>query len=421
MPDGCHYIGPDTVPQRMTMTTPISRIQAVQELLDSTQASLPKALAPTEAIGMTAVADIEAGCNVPEHACSVRDGYAMAAKAIEKAGSMRPVRLPVNQCIRAESRNPEALGQGEAARVLTGGPVPPGADCVLAEEDVEIDGDEILVTTPIRPGWFVRAVGGEIESGTTITRAGDIITPQAAAVMTRTRLRTVDVHARPEACVMALGSELVKPGTPDDPAHFPADNLVLTQGLLEQSGALVRETDVLPDEKSQLVAFLSRPDLPEIVITTGGTGRSERDFSRSGALMSGFDILFDTVDMRPGRNMFAARRDNTLLFGLPGPPAAVFTCFHALILPVVRKLRGLPAPKAPIKARFTKGIDAKPGSEWLVQCELEIQGTTITATPLAGKEVPPMLGIAKAHGLAVIKGGDSVLPGDKTEIITTLF
>jgi len=230
----------------------------------------------------------------------------------------------------------------------------------------------------------------------------------------------VSVHARPEVCIMALGNELVKPGGPDDSARFPADNLVLTQGLLEQSGAAVREADVLPDEKSRLVGFLSRTDLPEIVITTGGTGRSERDFSRSGALMSGFDILFDSVDMRPGKNMFAAKRGDTLLFGLPGPPAAVFTCLHALILPTIHMLRGLPAPGTPVKARFTKGIDAKPGSEWLVQCELAIRGSTLIATPLAGKSVPPMLGMAKAQGLAVIKGGDSVLPGDEAEILTTL-
>ena len=402
------------------MPAPVSRRKALQLLMDSTAPLEAIVRAPGHAIGLVAALDIEAGCDVPETACSVRDGYTLRSADAAKAGSMRPVRLAVKQCIRAESTNPDPIGPGETARVLTGGTVPPGADCVLAEEDVEADGDDILVTSSVRQGWFIRPVGGEISAGTVITPRGRLITPQAAAVMTRTRLPHVSVHPRPKARLIALGSELADPEVPEA-ARFPADNLVLTSGLLEQSGAVVTATSVLPDNKARLVEVLSRTDLPDLVVTTGGTGNSERDFAHSGALMSGFDILFDTVDMRPGRNLFAARRGKTLLFGLPGPPAAVFTCFHALILPVVRKLRGLPAQDGPIKARFTQGLNARPGSEWLVQCELAVDGSQITATPLAGKAVPPMLGMGRAMGLAVIKGGTSMLPGDEAEILTTLF
>lgn len=403
------------------MPTPLSRKQALHELMTIAHPLAAVQTVPGEAVGMVAAEDIGAGCNVPEHACSVRDGYALRAADIMKAGSMRPVRLKVSQYIRAESRNPDPLLPGEAARVLTGGPMPLGADCVLAEEDVQADDDAILVTTPVREGWFIRAEGGEIAAGTVVAAQGRIITPQSAAVITRSRRQSVMAHPRPTASVMALGSELAIPGEADDPDHFPADNLVMAGGLLRQSGAVVAESDILPDDKAQLVGFLSRTDLPDLIVTTGGTGNSERDYARSGALMSGFDIIFDTVDMRPGRNMFTARRDNTLLFSLPGPPVAVFTCFHALILPVVRRLRGLPVPAEPVKARFSQGINARPGPEWLVQCELSVEGAQIIATPLAGKDVPPMLGVGKAQGLAVIRGGDAILPGDEAEILTTLF
>ncbi|BDQ34098.1 molybdopterin molybdotransferase MoeA [Pseudodesulfovibrio portus] len=402
------------------MPAPVSRIQALQLLLEAAAPHDATGCPAADSIGLVAARDIAAGCDVPETACSVRDGYALRADDVKKAGSMRPVRLAVKQCIRAESMDPDPIGPGEAARVLTGGTVPPGADCVLAEEDVEAANGDILVTATVRPGWFVRPVGGEIADGTVITHGGREITPQAAAVMTRTRLAHVPVHPRPTARILALGSELAAPGEADF-AHFPADNLVLTSGLFERAGATVTTTSVLPDEKARLVDTLSRTDLPDVVVTTGGTGNSERDFARSGALMSGFDILFDTVDMRPGRNVFAARRGRTLLFGLPGPPAAVFTCFHALILPVVRSLRGLPNPEEPVMARFTKGINVRPGSEWLVQCELVIDGSQLSASPLAGKEVPPMLGMGRATGLAVIQGGDTVRPGDEREILTTSY
>ncbi|WP_229590867.1 molybdopterin molybdotransferase MoeA [Pseudodesulfovibrio sediminis] len=401
------------------MTTPQTRTQAIQEILKHLTPLTGTATPPEEAEGRVAAENVTAACNVPEHACSVRDGYALKVSDIEKARSMKPVRLKVNQCIRAESRDPEPIQAGEAARVLTGGPVPPGADAVLAEEDIEQDGDTILVTTPVRSGWFVRAAGGEIAHGTTITPKGTVISPQAAAVMTRTRLTTIMTHPRPAVSILALGSELAVPGT-TDPDRFPADNLVLSRGLLEHSGAAVIRTDVLPDKESTLIETLSADDLPDVVITSGGTGRSERDFARMGAGESGFTILVDRVNMRPGRNMFVAQRDQTLLFGLPGPPAAVFTCFHAIILPVIRHLRGLPAAP-PVMARFTKPLNAKPGSEWLVQCELALAGSQLTATPLAGKDVPPMLGMAKALGMALLHGGDTIDAGDEVEILTTAY
>lgn len=398
----------------------LSRIQAVQEILHRFPPLEAKRLMPLDGVGLVTATDITAGCNVPEHACSVRDGYALKSSDITKARSMRPVRLEVKQTIRAESRDPEPIISGEAARVLTGGPVPPGADAVLAEEDVEIKDDAIMVTTPVREGWFVRAAGGEIAEGTIITPHEQVITPQAAAVMTRTRLDEVPVHPRPTVRILALGSELSEPGR-DELNKFPADNLILMRGLLEQSGAIISEWGVLEDDKGLLIETLKSPFLPDVVITSGGTGRSERDFSRTGALEAGFDVICNHVDMRPGRNMFIAMRDKTLLFGLPGPPTAVFTCFHAVILPVIRRLRGLPAKPAPLKARFTQSIHTKPGSEWLVQCVLHMDGSQLRATPLAGKEVPPMLGMAQAHGLAILQGGNLVEEGDEVDILTAAY
>jgi molybdopterin molybdotransferase len=408
------------------MRTPISRQDAVNKLLKLARPARERAVSPMDGVGLAACLDVSALCDVPEHACSVRDGYALRSGDVSGARSLFPVRLDVDGCLRAESADPEPLAPGRAVRVLTGGPVPPGADAVLAEEDVEEAGTHILVREPVRPGWFVRAVGAEISAGTVITPAGTEITPQGAAVMTRTRVDSVLVHPRPRARLMSLGSELAKPGGPPDApvrpgtARFPADNLVLLKGLFEAAGTTVERTAVVPDDRARLVALLSGPDLPEILVTTGGTGNSERDFAFEAAEESGFEPVFRRIDIRPGRNMFAAARGNTLLFGLPGPPAAGHACFHAVILPVIRRLRGLPEPE-PRTARFTQAINARPGSEWLVQCRLAIQGTTLTATPLAGKEVPPMHGLAQAHGLAVLQSGQTLTPGDEAEILTTLF
>lgn len=406
------------------MSDAISRKRAVRRIVKQARQRDPVIMSPHDAVGLVASHDISAFCHVPEQACSLRDGFAMRTADIEKTAPMNPVTLPVTQTVLAESRNPDPVEPGTAARVLTGGTVPPGADCVLAEEDVEIEGSSVTVRTPVRPGWFIRPVGGDIELGSPIIRAGEAITPQGAAVMIRTRNTSVHVHPAPTAEILSLGSELSDPtccGEECDTARFPADNLVLAGELLLQSGCDIVRRAVLPDSREQLVAALCRPDLPDVIVTTGGTGRSERDFARSGAEEAGFTVVADHVDIRPGRNMFAAVRDRTILFCLPGPPAAVFACYHAVILPVVRHLRGLPEPMKPVVARFEKGVSARPGGEWVVLCRLHHEGAVLTATPLTGREMPPMLAMGIAHGVAILPGGGGVLPGGDGEIVSTSF
>jgi len=391
-----------------------------------------------ECAGLVAAEDVAAGCDVPERASSVRDGYAVRTADIAAATTGRPAVLRVTHTVRAESDAWHPVEPGAAARVLTGGMLPPGADAVLAEEDIlargcghtpcQAHGDAecIEVSGPVRPGWFVRSAGGEIARGEVFIARAQEISPQAVAVMLRTRLATVRVHPAPRARVVALGSELSDPThpAPDSPprpaARFPADNLVLTSGLLARCGLSPSETGVLPDHEDRLTALLAADDLPELVITTGGTGRSERDFARAGARRAGFETLFDALDIRPGRNMFAARRDATLLIGLPGPPTAVFACFHAVVLPVLRRLRGL-AEAAPVTARIDASLSTRPGGEWLAPCTLRRDGGQLCASVLAGKDTPPMLAMAQADGVAVMPGGMALLAGDEVEILTTLF
>ncbi|CCH49704.1 molybdopterin molybdotransferase MoeA [Pseudodesulfovibrio piezophilus] len=409
----------------------VSLSRALRRLLTFARPLEAVPVEPHQSVGMTASHNILAHCDVPEHPSSVRDGYAMRTADIENATTMEPVRLTVTQTVRAESTHPEPVKSGTAARVLTGGLVPPGADVVLAEEDVtELPADQqdgsktILVQTPTRPGWYIRAAGAEIAREDIITRSGNSITPQAAAVMIRTRVNSIHVRPVPTARIIALGSELSDPTHADrhcETARFPADNLVLTKGLLEYGGARITETGVLPDIEGELATVLSSKSLPNLIITTGGTGRSERDFARSSAQDAGFSTIFERVDIRPGRNMFAASRGQTLLFGLPGPPAAVFACFHALILPILHRLRGLPDLQ-PITARIKEGLSVRPGpQQWIALCSLERDGTELMAMPLNSKATPPMLAVAHAHGVAILDGGQGILPGGEVEVITTLF
>ena len=401
-----------------------SRRLALQRLVEFAGPGEPVSVRPHEGVGLVLAETARAACAVPEAACSLRDGYAVRWEDVRAASAASPVRLTIAQTVHAESAPTSSLGPGECARILTGGRLPAGGDAVAPEEDVTQgdatkDGGTILVQQPLRPSCFVRATGDEIEQGAAVINAREVVTPQAAAVLARSRAAAIRVFPRPTASVLALGSELFDPfdATPSsDETRFPADNLVLLSGLLEKGGVEVRSAHILPDVRDLLTTALTVDDLPDVVITTGGTGRSERDFARSGAERAGFEMVVDHVDIRPGWNMFVARRDGTLLFCLPGPPAAGFACFHAVILPTLRRLRGAPEPLTPAMARLTSGLSAKPGGEWLVPVELRWAGSVREASPMV-RDLPAMLAMARADALAVIPPSSAISAGEDVEIL----
>jgi len=395
----------------------ITRSRAVLRLLDHAAPARPALIAPAEAVGLAAAADLSALADVPGRASSLRDGYAVRTKDIEGA-DRAPRRLAVSRTVCAESRDGGTIAPGEAVRVLTGGLVPHGADAVLAEEDVAVLDGAIEVREPARPGWFVRPPGGEVPAGAAVVPAGAVVTPQAAAVLMRAGVSALAVHPAPKVRALALGSELADPADPHPPAtaRFAADNLVLVGGLLRRAGAEVVETGVLPDDPAVVTEVLSA-ELPDLVVTSGGTGRSERDFALQSAEAAGFTVLFNGVDMRPGRNVFGAVRGRTLLLGLPGPPAAVFACLHGVALPLLRRLRGLAEAAEPLTARVEQGFSVRPGSEWVVPVTLRRQGPELIAAPLIDKSLPPLLAVALAHGAALLEGGQGILPGDSVPIV----
>ena len=404
---------------RAMTQTRITRRQALETLLAAVQPLGPEFLPSRRAVGRVVARDAATGADVPAVPCSLRDGYAVRSQDIARATPESPVRLVITRTVRADSPHGGLIEPGDTARVLTGGPLPEEADAILAEEDVTEDGETILVSEPTRPGWYVRPIGGEAGRGSVVAEAGTRLTPQAAGVLMRALSAPVAVHPVPRARVLALGSELADPedAHPSALGRFPADNLVLVGGVLRQCGVTVTAQNVLPDFLNTVTAALSA-DLPELVVTSGGTGRSERDFAHQAAEEAGFTLLFNGLDFRPGRNVFAAARGRTLLLGLPGPPAAVFACLHALALPLVRRLSGLADRAEPTTARLTQGFDVRKGCEWIVPCTLGRKGATLTATPLIDRDIPPLLAVARAQGAAFIPGGRTLHAGDEVEIAT---
>lgn len=400
------------------------RRQAVDMLLDHVQPGPALRLRPVEAVGRVLAAHVHAVCDVPEVSSSARDGYALRASDTRAASKDEPVEIPADGLIPAEETNPGRLGAGRALRVLTGAPVPGGADAVVADEDVSHAKGGIVLGMPARAGQHVLPAGTDIRRGTRIALPGERITPQAAAVMVRSRVDEVSVFPRPRAAVFVLGSELADPyasaptesaGAGGSSGRMPADNAVLTSQLLERGGFEVVRRMVLPDDAEALGSALHQAGEFDLAVTTGGTGRSERDMARRGAEAAGFAPVFGSVDIRPGKGMFAAAKEGAVLLGLPGPPGAVFACLHVFVPALAAKLQGL-APGGPTQALAGSELVPVKQGEWVVPCRIRRTGASTTADPLTEKLEPYAL-LARADGVLVVPFGPVVAAGQCVELL----
>lgn len=369
-----------------------------------------------ESLGLICAQDLFAAHATPAEPRSTVDGYALASLDTQGATPETPVQLLVEGLIRPSTTAPAPLGAGRAVGMLTGGPLPPGADCVIPAEAAGLLGGSLKLTREYAPMDHVRAVGSDLKAGTRVVRRGEELTPAVLAALAVSGVGHAKTYASPHALVLALGNELCALDAPACPGRTPADNLLLAAGLLRCRNVPDTVAEVCPNELETIATRLSATEA-QCIVTTGGTGPGERDFIMRAAQLAGFEPLFTGLKLTPGKSMFAATRDDKLLFALPGTPWAVFALMHAVVLPAICWLRGrtLPVP-GPILARpAVMPTPAQLGWERLVPCTNSALGAELQAQPLLERSRESRLDMLQAQGLLVVS--DSVEQGELLPMI----
>lgn len=369
-----------------------------------------------DSLGLVCGQDLFAAHATPAEARSTVDGYALDSQSTRTATAESPVTLELAGQIRPSTKSPEALAPGRAIMILTGGPLPPGADCVAPAEDTRPQGNTLLLERPVAPRDHVRFAGSDLKAGTRIVRRGEELSPQALAALAVTGSHTAKAFRPPRVLVLALGNELDPPNAEAAPGQTSADNLLLVAGLLRQRGIPDVTAEVCPNDPGEISRRLAAEKY-RCIVTTGGTGPGQRDFIRQAAEAARFQPLFDGLALTPGKSMFAAARGPALLFALPGTPWAVFALMQAMVLPSVCWLRGrtLPVP-GPILARpSVLPQSPPPGWERLVPCTLSALGAELQAHPLLDRSREARLDMLEAHGLLLVT--DTAGPDDLLRMI----
>ena len=343
--------------------------------------------------------------DLPPFGNSAMDGYAIHCADLCDAASDRPVVLPLAAEILAAPGSPSALAAGTTARVMTGAPVPPGADAVVPLEEIELGDDGVAFRAPVALGQHVRPRGADVRTGEVVVPAGTVLGGGELAVLGAVGAATVEVVRRPRAVVLTTGDELVDIGAELGPGQIRDTSSVVMPALLTAAGAEVVGTSRAEDELEALVARLETLPACDLVLTCGGVSVGARDFVKP-ALERAGQVLFWRVAMKPGKPLLCGRLGHALFFGLPGNPVSSMVGFEVFVKPAIRRLLGLDGSgRVTFRACLTADLRSDPARREYVRARLSAGEDGWSAEPTGNQSSGRLRSMLGADGYVVVPVG----------------
>jgi molybdopterin molybdotransferase len=292
----------------------------------------------TEAHGRVLAADVAALRTQPPANVSAMDGYAVRSADVAAV----PARLKLVGEVAAGHPFAGTVGAGEAARIFTGGVIPPGADTIVIQESTARDGDLVLVKASAGPGKHVRVEGLDFARGAILLAKGRRLTDRDLALAAAMNHPTVPVHRVPKVAVLATGDELVMPGATPGFGEIVYSNGYATMALVRREGCPVIDLGIVPDRLGETAAAVRRArDLgADILVTSGGASVGDYDLVQKALAAEGLELSFWKVALRPGRPMMHGRLGAMHVLGLPGNPVSAYVCAVLFLVPLIRRLAG---------------------------------------------------------------------------------
>ena len=316
----------------MSVADALARVLAGAEPLSGESAPLQ------DAHGRVLAGDLAALRTQPPADMSAMDGYAVRAADVASV----PTRLNIIGEIAAGHPFEGAVGAGQAARIFTGGVLPPGADTIVIQENTSREGDTVLVNQSAAKGKHVRVAGLDFSRGTVLLRQGHRLTDRDLALAAAMNHPTVPVHRRPKVAVLATGDELVMPGSTPGFGEIVYSNGFATMALARGEGCDVLDLGIAPDRVDETVAAVrrARAASADILVTSGGASVGDYDLVQKALASEGLELSFWRVALRPGRPMMHGRLGDMHVLGLPGNPVSAYVCAVLFLVPLIRRLAG---------------------------------------------------------------------------------
>lgn len=357
--------------------------------------------------GRVLVEDMRAERDYPALRRSLRDGFAIKSKNV-------PGVLHIRGEVRAGEEEQSRLTDGEALEIMTGAPVPEGADAVVMVEHVTREGGEVRIEGPAEPGQFINERGAEARSGSVLIRAGTRLDASHIATLAMIGQTSVRVAARPQIAILATGDEIVN--LEESPAAHQVrnSNSYLLAALVNASGGKATVLPIARDTQQALRPLLERGLQHDMLVVTGGVSAGKYDLVKPTLREFGVEFQFERVRVQPGQPTAFGTLGNRPVFGLPGNPGSTLITFQLFARAALEVLSGESEPILPLlAARFEAPFRHKPGLTRFLPARLSADGQHLQHIPWQGSSDVPALANANVflvadHDRESWETGDSI-------------
>src|SRR5215468_5003702 len=394
-------------------------------VLDGIGTVEPIELPLLEAQGLLLAENIVSRVPLPGFDNSAMDGYAVRAVDTRGASAEHPLDLPVVGDVVAGTKSRNGMGPGLAMRIMTGAPVPAGADAVIPLENTDRGLARVRITGPAHSGDCVRRAGEDLPAGSQALVAGAAIGPQQIALLAAIGRERVLVRPRPRIVVISTGSELVEVGQQPGFGEVPDSNSYLLAAAARDAGADTYRAGIIPDDHSKLLDILESQLLrADILITTGGVSMGAFDIVKQ-ALSELGTVEFLRVAMQPGKPQgFGHLGDHVPIFCLPGNPVSALVSFEVFVRPAIRKLLGKrQLQRATVQAVAIERVESPAGVRQYRRGVLHREANgTYSVSFVGGPGSHLIASMASANCLVVIdESVTEVVAGSRVTVIPLLL
>jgi molybdopterin molybdotransferase len=356
-----------------------------------------------DALGRVIAEDIHANRNIPPLDNSAMDGYALMSEDAQKASANHPVRLEVLEELPAGFISTKRLEKGKAIRIMTGAPIPKGADTVIPVEETKKEDGSVLILKASAPDENIRKSGEDVKKGDRVISKGDMIRPAEVGMLASVGRSFVSVYQKPLVAILCTGDELVDVDGDLDEVKIISSNSYTLAAQVKDCGAIPLQLGIAKDRKAEIEEKLRQGIRADVVISSAGVSVGDYDFVKDVMKSLGMEMIFWKVAMRPGAPLAFGMIGEKPVFGLPGNPVSSMVSFEQFVRPSLLKMMGRRQLSRPvIEAILKEEIKKMTGRRYFIRGSVSFQKDQYVVTTTGEQGSGILRSMVRANGLIVI-------------------